>query len=44
MSTMVRVGVVLNLVAAAMAWLWACWVLPSWVRFCEWFASFEVRW
>ena len=32
MSTMVRVGVVLNLVAAAMAWLWACWVLPSWVQ------------
>ena len=32
MATMVRVGVVLNLVAAAMAWLWACWVLPSWVQ------------
>jgi sodium-dependent dicarboxylate transporter 2/3/5 len=32
MSTMVRVGVVLNLVAAAMAWLWACWILPSWVQ------------
>ena len=32
MATMVRVGVVLNLAAAAMAWLWACWVLPSWVQ------------
>ena len=32
MSTMVRVGVVLNLVAAAMAWLWGCLILPGWVQ------------
>ena len=31
MFTMVRVGVVLNMVAAALAWLWAMWVLPEWL-------------
>jgi len=32
MATMVQVGVVLNLVAAGMAWLWAMTVLPWWVQ------------
>ena len=32
MFTMVRVGVVLNMVAAALAWLWAMWVLPEWLE------------
>ena len=31
MFTMVRVGVVLNMVAGALAWLWAMWVLPEWL-------------
>jgi sodium-dependent dicarboxylate transporter 2/3/5 len=31
MATMVRVGVVLNVVAAWLAWVWATWVLPSWM-------------
>ena len=33
MPTMVRVGVVLNLVAAAVVWAWATWVLPLWMGF-----------
>ena len=32
MATMVRMGVVLNLVAAGLAWLWAMTVLPWWVQ------------
>jgi len=32
MATMVQVGVVLNLVAAGLAWLWAMTVLPWWVQ------------
>ena len=32
MSTMVKVGVVLNFVAAALAWLWAMTVLPWWLQ------------
>jgi len=32
MATMVRVGVVLNVVAALLAWVWATWVLPSWMQ------------
>jgi sodium-dependent dicarboxylate transporter 2/3/5 len=32
MATMVRVGVVLNVVAALLAWAWATWVLPSWMQ------------
>ena len=32
MATMVQVGVVLNLVAAGLAWLWAVTVLPWWVQ------------
>jgi len=32
MSNMVRVGLVLNLVAATLAWLWAMAVLPNWVQ------------
>ena len=32
MATMVRVGVVLNVVAAGLAWLWAMTVLPWWVQ------------
>jgi len=31
MATMVRVGVVLNVVAALLAWVWATWVLPLWM-------------
>ena len=32
MATMVQVGVVLNVVAAGLAWLWAMTVLPWWVQ------------
>lgn len=32
MAAMVRVGVVLNVVAALLAWAWAMWVLPSWMQ------------
>ena len=32
MSNMVRVGLVLNLVAAMLAWLWAMAILPNWVQ------------
>ena len=32
MSNMVRVGLVLNVVAATLAWLWAMAVLPNWVQ------------
>ena len=32
MASMVQVGVVLNLVAAGLAWLWAMTVLPWWVQ------------
>ena len=32
MSNMVRVGLVLNVVAATLAWLWALAVLPGWVQ------------
>ena len=32
MSKMVRVGLVLNLVAAMLAWLWAMAILPGWVQ------------
>ena len=29
---MVRVGLVLNVVAATLAWLWAMAILPNWVQ------------
>jgi len=32
MSNMVRVGLVLNVVAATLAWLWAMAILPNWVQ------------
>ena len=32
MSDMVRVGLVLNVVAAFVAWLWSIWVLPVWMQ------------
>lgn len=32
MSAMVKVGLVLNVVAALLTWLWAIWVLPQWMQ------------
>ena len=32
MSAMVKVGLVLNVVAALLTWLWAIWVLPHWMQ------------
>ena len=32
MSAMVQVGLVLNVVAALLTWLWAIWVLPQWMQ------------
>jgi sodium-dependent dicarboxylate transporter 2/3/5 len=32
MMSMAKVGFVLNCVAAAIAWLWAIFVLPSWLN------------
>ena len=32
MSHMVKVGLVLNVVAAFLTWLWAMWVLPQWMQ------------
>jgi sodium-dependent dicarboxylate transporter 2/3/5 len=31
MGEMARVGLVLNVVAVLLAWVWAVWVLPTWV-------------
>ena len=32
MGTMVKVGLVLNVVAAFLTWVWSIWVLPQWVQ------------
>jgi len=32
MGEMARVGLVLNVVAVLLAWVWAVWVLPTWVE------------
>ena len=32
MSDMVKVGLLLNVVAAFLTWLWAMWVLPQWMQ------------
>jgi len=36
MGEMARVGLVLNVVAVLLAWVWAVWVLPTWV---EWLGA-----